>query len=209
MYALFFSFLWGCGESLNKNPTDLPVEIEVIEEEEEEPFEFEVLPHDVLPMYPGIQASADCGQFVGQKPCNIILEDQNGEWFQLYDHVGKVILLDFSTGWCGPCIRAAGTVQEIQDLYEDEGFIYVTIMIEDNQQNETTTEFIQQWATTYGIVTAPILIGSRDLIDYNSIEGWNLISWPTFYIIDRDMKIHSGIRGYSEELIHQEVQEVI
>ena len=207
MFALLFNFLWGCAESPNTSQPDTSVYIETIEEEEE--FKFDTIPHELLPMYPGIQVNADCGQLVGETACNIILEDQNGDWFQLYDHIGKVVLLDFSTGWCGPCNRAAATVQEIQDLYDGAGFIYVTIMIEDNQQNPTTVEYAQQWADTYGIETAPVLLGSRELIDYNSIEGYDLTSWPTFYIIDREMTLHSGIRGYSEELIHQEVQEVI
>jgi len=209
MYLLFYSFLAACGVPLEPSSIEgVPIEATSAETPEEE-FALDVLPHDTLPMYPGIQASSDCGQLIGETPCNIILEDQNGEWFQLYDHAGKVILLDFSTGWCGPCNRAAATVQEIQNLYEGTGFIYVTVMVEDNERNPTTAEYAQQWADTYNIQTAPILLGSRDLIDYNSIEGYNLTSWPTFYIIDRDMTLHSGIKGYSEELIHQEVQEVI
>ena len=82
-------------------------------------------------------------------------------------------------------------------------------MIEDNQQNPTTLEYAQQWADAYGIESAPVLQGSRDLIDYDSIEGYNLTSWPTFYIIDRDMNLDAGIRGFSEEWIHSNIQDLI
>jgi len=70
-----------------------------------------------------------CGTRPAYHPCNFVLLDQNGEEFQLYDHYDKAIVVDFSTGWCGPCKRAADVVQEHSDSYADEGLLYITVLI--------------------------------------------------------------------------------
>ena len=194
MFGFIFSIFLGCATT----PDDTPI----VEETEDTAFDF-------TSVELGVQAKNDCVQYFNQLVCDIILKDQNDEYFRLYDHIGEVILLDFSTGWCFPCKTAAATVQETQDLYEAEGFLYVTVMIEDDESQSTTLGFAQEWADTYGIATAPVLQGSRHIIDYSSIEGYNLTGWPTFYIIDRDMKLDSGIRGYNEEWIHQHIQDVL
>jgi len=156
----------------------------------------------------GIQ-SGDCVQHLGKRPCDIVLKDQNGDYFRLYDHEGDVILLDFSAGWCAPCKTAAATVQETQDRYGEYGFLYVTILIEDDQSNSTTQSFASEWAETYNIETAPVLQGSRELLDTPGINGYNLAGWPTFYVIDREMQLDSGLRGFNEEWIKFHIEQLL
>ena len=64
----------------------------------------------------------DCSQQVGDHPCDFTLIDQNGDEFKLYDHHGKVIILDFSTMWCGPCMMAAQEIEHLQQKYGDKIF---------------------------------------------------------------------------------------
>tara|TARA_R110000824_G_scaffold46692_2_gene133790 strand:+ start:4535 stop:5113 length:579 start_codon:yes stop_codon:yes gene_type:complete len=155
----------------------------------------------------GVQHTVDCAQYFNYTACDLILKDQNDEYFRLYDHIGKVIILDFSTGWCGPCQIVAATVQETQDLYNEQDFLYVTVLIEDNEGIPTTEQYASQWAETYNITTAPVLQGSRHLIDYDAIEGYNLTGWPTFYVINRNMEIVSGLRGFNEEWLTERIEE--
>ena len=55
----------------------------------------------------GVIASDDCQHIeIGDKACNFRLTDQNGETWDLYTHIGDVIVIDFSTIWCGPCQMA-------------------------------------------------------------------------------------------------------
>ena len=62
----------------------------------------------------------DCSQQIGDHPCDFTLLDQNGNEFKLYDHYGKIIIIDFSAMWCGPCQMAALEVEEIQKKYDDK-----------------------------------------------------------------------------------------
>ena len=193
MFSLIFGIFVGC--SSTKDDTSQ----QNITTQMEEEFDFESVEL-------GIQTNSECVQYFDHKVCDIILKDQNDEYFRLYDQEGDVILLDFSAGWCGPCKAAAATVQETQDKYEEYGFKYVTILIEDDQANITSVNFAQQWADDYNIETAPVLAGSRTLIDYDGVEGYNLTGWPTFYIIDREMNLIAGLRGYSEEWLTYQIE---
>ena len=57
----------------------------------------------------------DCGGYVGDHPCDFTFSDQDGNDWNLYDHYGDVLLLDFSTMWCYYCKVSAADVQLMQD----------------------------------------------------------------------------------------------
>ena len=93
---------------------------------------------------------------------------------------------------------AAENTQLIQDDYSDKDLIYVTILIEDAQGNSPPADgVIENWANYYGI-TAPVLNGSRDMIDATGTNGWPIRGWPTFYFVNKDMEIYTILRGYND-----------
>ena len=133
----------------------------------------------------GVMPADDCQQIdIGDKACNFSLLDQNGEIWQLYDHIGDVIVLDFSAVWCYPCKLAAASTQALQDTYADEGVQVVTVLIDGPDPGiEPTEEDIIQWATLSNITTAP------------------------YIYIGRDMKFYTGHVGFSEDYIKQKIEE--
>ena len=72
----------------------------------------------------------DCSQAIGDHPCNFILKDQNDREVSLYDVYGKIIILDISAMWCGPCRTAASEVEDLQTRYGDD-IVYLTLLVED------------------------------------------------------------------------------
>tara|TARA_Y100000310_G_scaffold109892_1_gene108347 strand:- start:7151 stop:7741 length:591 start_codon:yes stop_codon:yes gene_type:complete len=157
----------------------------------------------------GIYAAADCEQAIGAKVCDMVLKDQNDEFWRLYDLKGKVIVLDFSAMWCAPCQNAAATVQQTQNDYESQGFNYITVLIDDPTADTVELEEVQSWADDYGIQTTSVLQGSRDLIDSSAIEGYPVSSWPTFVFIDRELNVHWGIYGFNEEYIRTMIEKML
>jgi len=143
----------------------------------------------------------ECGPGIGDHPCDFSLVDQDGNIFQLYDNYGKVILLDFSAMWCGVCNVIAPDSQTFTDLYGDQGFIWVTVLIDNSQGQPPTESDIDRWCDQYGIEDSPVLAGNRSLIDMSGEAGWPISSWPTLIIIDREMIVIHGIYGWSEEMI--------
>ena len=136
----------------------------------------------------------ECSQNMGDHPCNLSLKDQNGNDFSLYDHYGKVIVLDFSAEWCPPCQAAAAEVQATQNAHDN--LLYVTILIETNEGRAPTPEDCGEWADEYGITTAPVLAGNRGVLDHTATYGWPLTSWPTFFFITDEMILHTSLKGF-------------
>ena len=142
----------------------------------------------------------DCSQEVGDHPCNFTLLDQEGKEFNLYDHHGKIIILDFSAMWCGPCMLAAMEVEELHKKYGDN-IVYITVLIENQNHNPPTKGDLRKWAQHFGIESAPVLGGSRDMISSDPNKGWPLAAWPQFYIIDQNMILIDGFKGFRRGLI--------
>ena len=138
----------------------------------------------------------DCSHEIDDHPCDFNLTDQNGDNWNLYEHYGSIIILDFSTEWCYYCQVAAADAQVLQDDYADKDVIYVTILVEDSAGVAATQALAAQWADHFGI-TAPVLAGSREMLDSTNPGGWVVEGWPTFYIIDREMVLNQYMRGYS------------
>jgi len=157
----------------------------------------------------GIQTDGVCGHRIGDEICDLVLKDQNDETWRLYDLKGDVILIDFSAMWCGPCQSAASTVQEVQDFYNSEGFEYVTVLIEDPTGGTVDIDDVQDWATSFGIETTPVLQGSRDLLNGDPSLGYPVSSWPTFVFVDRNLEIFWGIYGYSEEYLRMVIEDML
>ena len=164
----------------------------------------EVLPPD------GVIAAADCQHInVGDKACNFRLLDQNEEIWELHDHLGDVIVLDFSTVWCGPCQIAGHHTQTLQDDYQSQGVQIVTVLIDGLTGGVAPTpEEITEWVTSHNITTAPILQGSRDkMFDPSGIQGYIIGAYPTYVYIGRDMKFYKAHVGYSDEYARQTIEE--
>lgn len=142
----------------------------------------------------------DCSQQIGDHPCDFSLLDQDGNQFNLYDHHGKIIILDFSAMWCGPCMMAATEVEHLQEKYGDK-IVYVTILIENENGNQPSTADLKRWADHFGIESAPVLGGSRSLISSDPSAGWAVGGWPQFYIIDQDLMLVQSFKGFSRGLI--------
>lgn len=150
----------------------------------------------------------ECGTRPSYHPCNFELLDQNGEVFQLYDHYGTAIVLDFSAMWCGPCRSAAFFTQEHYDYYIEQDLLYITVLIETESREIPTVTDAQQWATTYNIITAPILVGDRSLLE-SSGGTWRLSGWPSFYLINREMEMYMIYRGWSEEYLFDYIDDLL
>lgn len=149
-----------------------------------------------------------CSQQIGDHPCDFTLKDQGGNDVSLYDYYGDTIVLDFSAMWCGPCRSAASEVQAVKDFYKEEGFTYITVLIETEGGSAPDSSDCRRWADAYGI-TEPVLAGDRSMIDYDGEEGWDITSWPTFYFITSDMTLNTSLKGFSSSYIDSLIQDTI
>jgi len=150
----------------------------------------------------GVNERDDCDQSaIGSNVCNLVLYDQNGHIWELYDHLGTVVLLDFSTAWCGPCQVAGHRAQPIQDDYGDQ-IVFATVLIEGLSGEPATQEDVDTWVVEHGVTTSPVLQGSREYVmDPAGITGYLIGGFPTYVYIDKNMVIHTGHVGFNEEFV--------
>tara|TARA_Y100000592_G_scaffold65123_1_gene101326 strand:+ start:8212 stop:8799 length:588 start_codon:yes stop_codon:yes gene_type:complete len=148
----------------------------------------------------GVNEEDTCDQkALGSSVCNFFLIDQNGEYWELYDHKGKIIILDFSTVWCYPCQMAAAHTQKIQDEYSDD-VVFVTLLIQGLEGLPATNADVTNWVQTHGITTAPVLQASREYImDPAGVTGYLVGGYPTYVYLDRDLNIADAHVGFNEE----------
>ena len=145
------------------------------------------------------------GVHIGEKAINFTLLDQNGNEVSLHDYEGKVILLDFSTMWCGPCKTEAAHAEELYQRYKDRGFIILTVLFQDYSGNQISIEDCKTWSETYGL-TIPVLA------DIN-LQAWNQYDdegyVPLNLVIDKNLIIRYKQTGFNPSAIEQMIETLL
>ncbi len=129
--------------------------------------------------------------------------DQFGAEVSLWQFYGRVIVLDFSTLWCGPCQVLAADVQATADDYPDD-LTYITILVEDLDGNVPDVGELSYWGEYFGI-TAPIVSDTANVAPTLLPDS----SYPGLFLIDRDLVIHGRIDPVSDEAIRGEIDSAL
>ena len=150
----------------------------------------------------GLEAS---GFGIGETPPDMCMKDQFGNDVSLWQFYGQVILLDISAEWCAPCQELATEVDHTWKDYEDQGFMYLTILTEDLSSQIPSVEVLEKWASDFS-VTAPVLSDSEGYRTQLVPTG----AYPRLILIDRTMEVTiDNVTPANDENIRAKIEEAL
>ena len=103
---------------------------------------------------------------------NFILQDADGETFELVDTRGRWVFLHFWASWCGPCREEMPAIQKLADALKGDKFQIV--MVNTAEDEDTIFEFL-----------AAIDVEQNSLMDVDGLvtEVWKPRGLPTTFLI--------------------------
>jgi cytochrome c biogenesis protein CcmG, thiol:disulfide interchange protein DsbE len=119
------------------------------------------------------QASAS---LVGKRAPAFKVKDLNGVTRTLSDYQGKIVLLNFSATWCGPCRMEAAHLERGWDYYRKRGVAVVTVLTADRGDIMANG---RGWRDRFRL-TFPVLVDTDD----TARKRYQVRSFPTNLIID-------------------------
>lgn len=142
---------------------------------------------------------------LGETPPDMCMTDQFGNDVSLWQFYGQVILLDISAEWCAPCQELATEVDHTWKDYEDQGFMYLTILTEDQNSQIPGVEVLEKWAEDFDI-TAPVLSDTEGYRNQLVPTG----AYPRLMLINRNMEISiDNVTPANDENIRAKIEEAL
>jgi thiol-disulfide isomerase/thioredoxin len=129
------------------------------------------------------------------------LVDQFGAEVSLWQFYGQVVLLDVSTMWCAPCQELGRHTNETWLDYRDQGFMYLTVLQEDVENNPPDATDIQFWVDEFGI-TSPVL-GDGDKQTIGAIQQGQ---YPGVLVIDRRLRVKERVNPPEDEAVRDAIE---
>lgn len=113
-----------------------------------------------------------------------IFEDINGNKFDSEELRGKVIVLNFWSTTCGPCIKEMPHLNKLVDKMKNKDIVFIAPAFH-SSKNELNN-FLSEHPFAYNIVTL-------------NADDYNIWALPTHIIIDRNQKVIGKYVGGSNE----------
>lgn len=169
-----------------------------------------VAPENSWPMGtppPGLQAT---GMDEGQIALDVRGTDQFGADVSLWQFYGQVVLVDISTLWCGPCQDLAKNAETIYQEYKDQGFVYLTLIHENVENEDPTLDDLNLWVglpaygtSAYDLITSPVIADPKGVS--GSIQAVRN-GYPAALVVGRDMKVFRTLDPVSDGTIKSAIE---
>lgn len=121
------------------------------------------------------------------QPKPIELYDVSGEKVVINNYQGKVRLINFWASWCPPCVEEIPSMNRLKEKMAGKNFEMISINFAEDEK--TVRKFLQEVDVDF-----PVLLDLKG----NISAQWNVISFPSTFVIDKQGKIIYGVNAAIE-----------
>jgi thiol-disulfide isomerase/thioredoxin len=112
------------------------------------------------------------------------LRELDGELIDLRAQRGKVVLLNFWTTWCPPCVEEIPSLGRLAKRLSDHPFRVISIDVGEEEQQ--VRDFLKEVPADFPVLMDP---------DGTTIDPWKIRAFPTSFVIDREGRMRYGYYG--------------
>ena len=120
-------------------------------------------------------------------PLAINLNDAHGNRVEKNNFKGQVTVINFWATWCPPCVQEIPSLNRLKKKMK--GLPFELISINYAEDNKTILEFMKKVKVEF-----PVLLDQ----DGSFAKKWNVITYPSTFIIDKEGKIKYGVNAAIE-----------
>ena len=142
---------------------------------------------ETVPVVAGASTSGVKGPVPGAMAPEFSVLNAKGETVRLADFRGKIVLLDVSATWCGPCQAAMPNLDRIARKYADQGVVLLGVTSSDTRENYDG--WIARNAARYAFAMTFDPAGKDGWKNSVFNLGYGVTGFPTMFIIGRDGKL--------------------
>jgi thiol-disulfide isomerase/thioredoxin len=129
-------------------------------------------------------------------PNPIKLVDVYGDVFSKNDFKGKITIVNFWATWCPPCVQEIPSLNRLNKVMSELPFELISINYAEDK--ETILKFMKKVNVEFPVLLDP---------NGDFAKKWNVITYPSTFIIDPSGKIKYGVNAAIEwddpEFIHK------
>ena len=120
-------------------------------------------------------------------PLAINLKDANNDTFIKNNYKGKITIINFWATWCPPCVQEIPSLNRLKNKMKDYPFELISINYAEDRK--TILEFMKKVNVEF-----PVLLDK----DGTFAKQWNVITYPSTFVIDKNGKIKYGVNAAIE-----------
>ncbi|RLS51424.1 MAG: TlpA family protein disulfide reductase [Planctomycetota bacterium] len=125
----------------------------------------------------------------------------NGGEFQLSSLRGKVVVLVFSASWCGPCVKMHPIEKALIEKLPQSQFQFVEVNVDAPDDLTEVQKTMKEEGLAWDVVTdgpeGPLTV------------AWDVTAYPTFYVLDQQLRIRHHSTGFLGEKLGQWVEPIL
>lgn len=133
----------------------------------------------------------------GKPAPNFILKSNTSKEISLKDFKGKLILIDVWATWCGPCKKDIPNIQNLQNIFHDVTFLFISIDSDEEKWKEYLDE--HQMGSSINLISN----------DSSFKELYRISGIPRYILINKDGFIINAFMEHYEGAIEKELRKVV